>query len=288
MAHKALWRGAISFGLVYVPVEMYTASRDRGLDLHFLDSRDFSPVGYERINKITGKPVDWQHIVKGYEYEKGKYVALSDADFKHANIKASETIEISSFTDAAAISPVFYETPYYLLPAKGGDKVFALLNETLRATQKVAIASFVMRGRQHLCAVAAGERAMTLVTLRFNDEILPPLKLPETALRTTAKLKAAELDMAKKLVAEMTAAWKPQLFHDSYREDLLRRIRSKISKKETHSLAADAVPAEKSGAKVIDLMDALNNSLKLRSKHARRMSSRNAPARVQRRGGRAK
>jgi DNA end-binding protein Ku len=116
MAQRSLWRGAISFGLIYVPIEMYSASKEHALNLHFLDSRDFSPVGYERINKSSGKSVDWQHIVKGYEYQKGQYVALPDADFKHANVKASETIDISSFTEAADISPVYYQTLYYLLP----------------------------------------------------------------------------------------------------------------------------------------------------------------------------
>ncbi len=176
MPQRSLWRGAISCGLIYVPVELYSASRDRGLELHFLDSRDFAPVGYERIIKTTGKAVDWQHIVKGYEYEKGQYVALSDADFKHANVKASETIEIASFTNVADISPIFYQTPYYLLPGKGGGKVFALLNETLRASQKAAVATFVMRGREHLCVVTPGERVMMLVTLRFQDEIMHPDK----------------------------------------------------------------------------------------------------------------
>src|ERR1700712_3091292 len=124
MAHRSLWRGAISFGLIYVPVQLYSAARDGALHLHLLDSRDFAPVGYERVNKKTGKAVDWSHIVKGYEYEKGNYVALSDEDFKHANVKASETIEISSFTEASAISPLYFETPYYLAPSKGSQKVY--------------------------------------------------------------------------------------------------------------------------------------------------------------------
>ena len=271
MPQRSLWRGAISFGLIYVPVEMYSASRERGLELHFLDSRDFAPVGYERINKNTGKAVDWQHIVKGYEYQKGQYVALSEADFKHANVKASETIDIASFTNAADILPVFYQTPYYLLPGKGGGKVYALLNSALMASKKVAVASFVMRGREHLCVVTAGEPAMMLVTLRFADEILPPAK-PSTAAEFAkpGRLKPAELSMARKLVEEMTAAWKPQQFHDSYRDDLMRRIRTKISKKQTHALTPEAEESAKPKAEVIDLMEALKNSLTLRAKHATR------------------
>jgi DNA end-binding protein Ku len=284
MAQRSLWHGAISFGLIYVPVDLYSASRDRGLELHFLDSRDFAPVGYERINKNTGKSVDWQHIVKGYEYAKGEYVALSDADFKHANAKASETIDITSFTDAAEISPALYQTPYYLLPGKGGAKAYALLNEALRTARKVAVASFVMRGREHLCVVTPGQGAMMLVTLRFADEILPPVKpASASAASKSEKLKPAELTMAQKLVQEMTAAWKPQQLHDTYREDLMRRIRAKIRTKQTHSLAAESKEAAKPKAEIIDLMDALKNSLKLRSRHgARPIAGRAKPRRLAR------
>jgi DNA end-binding protein Ku len=276
MPQRSLWRGAISFGLMDVPVQMYCASRDRGLKLHFLDRRDFSPVGYERINKSTGKSVDWEHVVKGYEYAKGEYVALTDADFKQANVKASETIEIASFTQARDISPIFYETPYYLLPNKGGEKIYALLNQTLQATQKVAFATFVLRGREHLCVVTATDRLMMLVTLRFADEILPPAQL--SAAGTDVKLakpKGAEIAMAQKVVEGMTSAWKPQLFRDSYRADLMKRIRSKISKQQTHSLADDSQATKRPKAEVIDLMQALKKSVRLRAKHAERGTLKN-------------
>jgi len=269
MPQRSLWRGAISFGLIYVPVELYAAAREHALNLHFLDSRDFAPVGYERINKTTGKSVDWAHIVKGYEYQKGQYVALSEADFKHANVKASETIDISSFTNAADISPVYYQTPYYLVPGKGGEKVYALLTQTLRSTHRVAVATFVMRGRQHLCVVAPTEDMLMLVTLRFADEILPSIK-PAAASSKSLKPKEAELAMARKLVEEMSTGWKPRQFHDTYRDDLLKRIRDKISKNQTHVLAAEPKKVQRPKAEVIDLMDALKNSLKLRSKQARR------------------
>jgi DNA end-binding protein Ku len=263
MAQRSLWRGAISFGLIYVPVEMYAAARDGSLHLHLLDSRDFSPVGYERINKKTGKTVGWSDIVKGYEYEKGSYVALSDADFKHANVKASETIDIANFSDAADVSPIYFDTPYYLAPGKGGQKVYALLRETLEATDKVAIATFVMRGRQHLCMVAPHERALMVTTLRFADELLAPdaLDLPPASAKG-AKLSTAELSMAKKLVDEMTSQWRPEAFKNTYRADLMRRVQEKIRKKQTHSLASEEPVSEKPKAQVIDLMEALRNSLK--------------------------
>jgi DNA end-binding protein Ku len=276
MAQRSVWRGAISFGLIYVPVEMYSASREHSLDLHFLDSRDFSPVGYERINKTTGKSVEWEHIVKGYEYEKGQYVALSEADFKHANPKASETIDIASFTDSADISPIFYQTPYYLAPGKGGDKVYALLAEALRASRKVAVATFVMRGREHLCVVTPSNGMLLLLTLRFADEILPAAKEPATSSAKAAKPKEAEISMARKLVDEMTAEFKPQSFHDTYREDLMRRIREKISKQQTHQLASEPKKSQRPKAEVVDLMAALKNSLKLRGKQAARAESKTA------------
>jgi DNA end-binding protein Ku len=278
MPQRSLWRGAISFGLIYVPVEMYSAAREHGLNLHFLDSRDFAPVGYERINKTTGKSVDWAHIVKGYEYQKGQHVALSEADFKHANVKASETIDISGFTKAADISPVYYQTPYYLAPRKGGEKVYALLAETLRSSGKVAVATFVMRGRQHLCVVMPAEDSLMLVTLRFAGEILPSVR-PDTVNLKSAKPKPAELAMARKLVEEMTAAWKPQQFRDTYRDDLLKRIREKVAKNQAHVLASEPRKAQRPKAEVIDLMDALKSSLRLQSKQAARAGPKSAKLR---------
>lgn len=278
MPTRSLWRGAISFGLIYVPIELYSASKDHALNLHFLDSRDFAPVGYERINKNTGKSVDWQHIVKGYEFEKGQYVALSDADFKHANVKASETIDIASFAEAADISPIYYQTPYYLLPGKGGEKVYALLAEALQSSRRVAVATFVMRGRQHLCAVMPTAGSLLLITLRFADEILPAVK-PAAISTKAEKPKPAEVAMARKLVEEMSAEWNPQAFHDTYREDLMRRIREKIKKKQTHVLGLEPKKAPRPKAEVIDLMDALKNSLRLKAKHGPRAAPKSAPVR---------
>jgi DNA end-binding protein Ku len=275
MAQRSVWRGAISFGLIYVPIEMYSASKEHALNLHFLDSRDFSPVGYERINKTTGKSVDWQHVVKGYEFKKGQYVALSDADFKYANVKASETIDISSFTEVAGISPVYYQTPYYLLPSKGGEKVYALLAGALQSSRKVAVATFVMRGRQHLCVITPTAGSLMLITLRFADEILPAVK-PAAANSKAVKPKEAEIAMARKLVEEMSAKWNPREFHDTYREDLMRRIREKIQKNETHVLGAEPRKAARPKAEVIDLMDALKNSLKLKAKQGSRAAPKSA------------
>lgn len=254
---RALWRGAISFGLIYVPVEVHTASRETPLPLHMLDSRDFSPVGYQHINRRTGKEVEWKHIVKGYEYKKGDYVVLTDADFKHANVKASETIQIETFCEATAIPYVYYEKPYYLSPAKGGAKVYSLLRQALSATGKVAVATFVMHQRQHLCVVAPADSSLTLLTLRFPDEILPVEK--EAA---SARVTSTELSMAKQLIEQMAGNFVPGRFKDTYHSDLKHRVQEKIRNKETHALDVEpAESAERPKAEVIDLLAALKASL---------------------------
>jgi DNA end-binding protein Ku len=254
---RALWRGAISFGLIYLPVEVHTASRETPLPLHMLDSRDFSPVGYQHINKRTGKEVEWKHIVKGYEYKKGAYVVLTDADFKHANVKASETIQVETFCDAAAIPYLYYEKPYYLVPAKGGTKVYSLFRQALSATAKVAVATFVMHQRQHLCVVAPAESSLTLLTLRFPDEILPVEK--EAA---PAKVTSSELSMAQRLIEQMSGKFVPSHFKDTYHSDLKHRVQEKIRNKETHDLDVEPPESvERPKAEVIDLMAALKASL---------------------------
>jgi DNA end-binding protein Ku len=282
---RSLWHGAISFGLIYVPVDLLSATKEGGLALHLLDSRDFSLVGYQRINKSTGKEVDWQNIVKGYEYEKGQYVALTDSDFKHANIKATETIAIANFANAVDIPAMYYETPYHLRPAKGGEKVYSLLRQALSATKKVAVATFVMRGRQHLCVIAPNENHLMLLTLRFADELLPPANARQAAASTqAAAVNTAELSMAIKLVAEMSGKFKPEAFKDTYRADLLRRAQEKIKKKQTHTLATETVEQqERPKAQVIDLMAALKNSLKRQDKAPPRNSSKKSAARISRR-----
>jgi len=261
---RAIWRGAVSFGLVYIPVHLHTAARDSALDLDLLDSRDFAPVGYQRYNKRTGKVVDWDRIVKGYQYSKGKYVALTDEDLRQANVAASETIDIVSFAERESIAPEYFETPYFLEPTEGGEKTYALLREAMRGGGKVAIGSFVMRGRQHACAILAQDRALMLNTLRFAEELVPAagLDLPSKG-AGPAKLTRAEIAMARRLVEEMSSGWNPEAFKDTYRRDLMRRIRQKIRKRQTHVLTpAAAEPAdERPTAEVIDLMAVLRKSL---------------------------
>ncbi len=229
------------------------------LDLDFLDRRDFSPVGYQRVNKRTGKVVEWADIVKGYQYGKGDYVVLSEEDFRQANVKATQTIDIAQFTDLADIPPEFFETPYYLAPGKGGGKVYALLREAMNKSKKAAVATVVMRQRQHLVAVYPQGQALMMNTLRFPEEIREAegLELP-----AKAAIGAKELAMAERLIDEMSDKWDPAGFKDTYSKDLLARIKEKIKNKETHELTEPSKErAPRKSAEVIDLMEVLKKSL---------------------------
>lgn len=277
---RIIWKGAISFGLVNIPVSVKSASRSNTLDLDLLDKRDMAPVGYQRINKHTGKPIDREQIVKGYEYEKDEYVVLSDEDFRQANVEATQTVDIVSFVDAADIPPYYFDTPYYLEPDKRGERGYALLHETMRKTGRAAVAMVVLRNRQHLAALLVVGKALVLNTLRFADEVLPvkDLSLPGGKQHAAS---AREVQMATKLVQDMTEDWKPEQYHDTYREDLLARIHAKVKAGHTHLLtpaAEEEAPARK-GAKVIDLTALLKQSIGKRGKvAAARASSASNPS----------
>jgi DNA end-binding protein Ku len=263
MAARALWKGAISFGLVYIPVEMYTAVQEHDLDLTMLDRRDFSPVGYKRYNKKTGKEVTWDDIVKGYEYEDNEYVVLSDEDLKRANVEATQTIDIVAFVEAADVPLTYYETPYYLSPSRGGNKVYALLRETLRKAGKIGIATVVMRTKQHLCALVCVEDKIVLNTLRYATEIrsAEELKLPPATLKA-AGISDKELKMALSLVEGMSEDWKPEQYHDTYKEDVLAMVKKKIKAGQTKTItAAEEEPQAPKASNVVDLVALLQNSL---------------------------
>jgi DNA end-binding protein Ku len=278
---RAIWKGAISFSLVHIPVQLYSATRGRELDLDMLDKRDFAPVGYSRYNKSTGKEVEWKNVVKGYQYEKGEYVVLTEEDFRQANVAATQTIDIDAFVDRAAIPPYCYETPYFLAPEKSGARVYRLLHDALLESDKLAVASLVMRSRQHLCALMPVDGVILLNTLRYADEIATAAevmpangtkgkngKSARSSKRGNGRARGAapsdrELSMALKLIDELSAPWRPQSYHDTYREDLMKRIREKIESGRTHALTAPAKGqrAAARGGKVVDLMGLLKQSL---------------------------
>ncbi|HEY1325598.1 MAG TPA: Ku protein [Casimicrobiaceae bacterium] len=264
---RALWKGAIVFGLVNIPVDLYPGARSSTIDLDWIDKRDMSPVGYQRINKTTGKPVKSEDIVKGYEYSKGRYVILSDEDFKQANPKATQTVDIVAFVDGADIDPRYYETPYRLAPGKRGEKPYALLREALRDTGKVGVAKVVIRSKQHLAALMVNDDALVLELLRWHDELLDldEFALPEGGKRAAGE---KELDLAKRLIADMSEQWKPEQYHDTYREDLEAQIERRVKAGKTEVVTEAPKERAAGGAQVIDLMAALRQSLE--KKPARR------------------
>ena len=263
MATRALWKGAISFGLVHIPVELYSAVQEHELDLTMLDRRDFSPVGYKRYNKKTGKEVTWDDIVKGYEYEDNEYVVLSDEDLKRANPEATQTIDIQAFVDAADVPLTYYEHPYYLAPSKGGAKVYALLRETLRKAGKIGIATVVIRTKQHLCALVCIDDKIVLNTLRYAAEIrdTEELKLPPATMKA-AGISDKELQMALSLVEGMSEEWKPEQYHDTYKDDVLALVKKKVKAGQTKTITAAEPEAKASkSSNVVDLVALLQDSL---------------------------
>jgi DNA end-binding protein Ku len=289
---RAIWKGAISFGLVHVPVELHPAEERREFKFSMLDKRDFSPVGYQRFSKKSGRQVPWNEVVKGYEYQKGQYVVLSDEDFRRANVKASQTIDIEAFVPTAEIPPQFYETPYYLLPTgRGGEKPYALLRDTLHKTGRGAVAQVVIRTAQHLALIVPNGPLLMLITLRYPDELRVPNSLAQPAQGSKgARVTAKEVELAKHLVDDMTAHWKPAEFHNTYHEDLMRRIKEKIKTGQTKTItppATDEGPEPRS-AKVFDLTALLRRSLEKgrgKASPAQRSAVKpRAPARISVRG----
>lgn len=277
---RSLWKGAISFGLVSVPVELHsarrrTSSRSDGLDMTMLDKRDLAPVGYKRVNKSTGKEVAWGDVVKGYEYKDDKYVVLSDEDFRRANPEASRTVEILAFVELADIQPQFFETPYYLVPEKRGEKPYALLRDTLQKAGRAGIASVVIRTKQYLAALVAEDDVLVLNTLRYADELKAPAELEIPKAKVTSK----ELDMALRLVEDMAGKWDPKKYKDTYREDLLKRIKEKVKAGQTEELTEPEKDAAKpKSADVIDLMTLLKKSVEKKPKPAKRSTRKRRAA----------
>ena len=260
---RSMWKGAISFGLVHIPVEMYPAVTNKGLDLNMLDRRDFSPIGFKRYNKTTGKEVGWDDIIKGYEYEEGEYVVLSDEDLRRANPESTQTIDILAFVDAEEVPLIYYDQPYYLAPGKGGAKVYALLRDTLKKVGKIGIAHVVIRVKQHLAALHCQGDTIVMNTLRYPDEIRDDsdLKIP-AANAKDASISEKELKMAMALVQGMSEDWKPSQYSDTYREDVMAMIEKKIKARQTKTITMpdpDEKPARSSN--VIDLVSLLQASL---------------------------
>lgn len=256
---RAIWKGSISFGLVHIPISLYSAENSASdLSFSMLDKRDMVPIGYRRINKKTGKEVEWDNIVKGYEYSDDQYVVLGEEDFKRANVEATQTIDITDFVDAAEIPSFYFDKPYFLEPVKKGEKSYALLRETLKRTGKVGIASVVIHTRQHLAALIPYDKALVLNLMRFSEELRDPsdLKLPDANAAT-----AKEIEIAEQLVNSMASDWEPEKYRDTYHKDLLDLIERKVKAGETEVVSEEAIPTPHKGAEVIDLMALLKRSV---------------------------
>ena len=259
---RSIWKGAISFGLVHIPVGLVSATSSQGVNFDWLDKRSMDPVGYKRVNKATGKEIDRENIVKGVEYERGQYVVLSDEEIRAAHPKATQTIDIFAFVDSREIPLPNIEKPYFLSPDKRGEKVYALLRETLVRTGKVALANVVVRTRQQLAALMPLDDALMLVMLRWPSEVrgLDYLDLPEGV--KDVKLSKGELDMATRLVEDMTTSWQPEEYRDTFQDRIMELVDEKAEKGEIESVDKDETgPEERRASNVTDLTELLKRSL---------------------------
>jgi len=259
---RAIWKGAISFSLVNIPIGLYTATRREQLSFRLLRDKDMSPIDYKRVAEADGQEVPWENIVKGYEYEKGKFVVLKDEDFRRVDLEATQTIDIIDFVEQDEIDPMFFDKPYYLEPQKGGAKAYALLRESLRKTGKVGIAKVVIKTRQHLAAVKPYGNLLVLELMHFSEELVKPtaLKVP-----SGVDVGAKELDMALALVESMTDKWDPDKYTDEYRSALLKLIHEKIE--HGGKLPPGGGPKKRRTTNVIDLVSVLQESLDRTRQH---------------------
>lgn len=256
MRMRSIWKGSISFGLVNIPIALYAATRREELKFRMLRGSDLSPINFKRVAEADGKEVPWEQIVKGYEYEKGKFVVLKEDDFKRVDVEATQNVDIIDFVEVSEINPMYFNKPYYMEPTKGGAKAYALLRDALSETGKVGIAKVVIKTREYLAAVKPNGNGLVLELMHFADELVAPdsLNLPKGG---TANKN--EIEMAKSLISKMTDKWDPEKYKDEYRTALMDLIQKKVD-------AGDkTLPAVKktsrAGTNVIDLVDVLKQSL---------------------------
>jgi len=260
---RPLWQGSLTFGLVSIPVEVHRAIRDHRPHFRMLHKKDLSPVRMDRVCIQEGHPVAWEHLVKGYEYEKGRFVVVTKEDFRAAALEKTKAIEIVSFVDPKEIDDRYFETPYYLVPGKHGDHVYALLREAIKASGRIGIGKFVLRDTQHLAAVEVIDDALVLSVMRFADELVDTRDLRFPAAGKPAK---QELSMAQMLVENLASDWDPEQYRDQYKDNVMRIIQGKLKgKKDVHLEEATA----RRPAKVVDLMERLRQSLEHTSKGQR-------------------
>ncbi|MBR8313437.1 Ku protein [Burkholderia dolosa] len=260
---RMIWKGAISFGLVHVPVQLFPATRTVKPSFRMLDKRSMDPIGYRQINKRTGKEVSRDDIVRGYEYEKERYVVLSDDEIRAANPESTQTVDILTFVEQDAVSFLYLDTPYYLVPDRKGEKVYALLRDALKDSGKIGIALVVMRDRQHLGALIPVGPLLALDTLRWQEELRPldELTVPaEDAKR--AGVTAREFAMAKKLIDDMSGKWTPDEYHDTFRDDILELVERKVRDGKIEEIEERPAQTGRAASNVVDLTELLKRSLR--------------------------
>jgi DNA end-binding protein Ku len=252
---RSMWKGSLAFGLVNIPVELYSATRDHRPKFRLLHAKDEEPVRYERVCQKEGKAVAWEDLVKGYEYAKGQFVVITKDDFKTAALEKTKTIDILDFVDPAEVDERYFETPYYLLPGKGADRAYVLLREAIRESGKIGISKMILREAQHLAAVEAIGDALVLTMMRFTDELAD---LKEFSFPRKAEIRPAEMKMAQQLIGNLVTEWDPAKYSDEYKENLLRVINAKVKGKKPKLIDEDTTPKQ---AEVVDLMARLRASL---------------------------
>jgi DNA end-binding protein Ku len=251
---RAMWKGSIAFGLVNIPVELYSAVKDHRPRFRLLHAADESPVHYERVCQAEGKPVAWQDLVKGYEYEKGRYVVLTKDDFKTAALQKTKTVDVLDFVDPADVDDRYFETPYYLLPSKGAERAYALLREAIRESGRIGVGTIILREAQHLAALEVIGEALVLTMMRYQDELAD---LSEFRFPRAEGIRKAELTMARQLIEHLSASWSPDKYTDEYRDNLMRVIKAKLKGKRP---ALEEREVARPG-NVVDLMERLRASL---------------------------
>jgi DNA end-binding protein Ku len=253
---RTIWKGSISFGLVNIPIALYPATRREEFKFRLLRKSDLSPVNYKRVAEKDGREVAWDEIVKGYEYEKGKYVVLKDEDFQRVDVEATQTVDIQDFVELDEVDPIFFYKPYYLEPQKGGDKAYVLLRDALKDTNKVGIAKVVIKTREYLAGVKPEDGALVLELMHFADELADTSKLH---IPKKVEVGKREMNMARSLIDSMSAKWNPEKYKDDYREALMEVIEEKV---EAGGKQIEEKPKKApKPTKVIDLVSVLQKSL---------------------------
>lgn len=274
---RGIWKGTLGFGLVTIGVELFGAEDQSELDLDLLDRRDMAPIGYRKINKATGKPVEPKDIVKGFAVDKTHHVILTDAELKAANPKATQTIDILGFVERGAIDLIYFAKPYYVAPLKGHDRAYRLLRDALRAREQVGLAQVVIRTRQYMCAVYPWESVLVVQLLRYERELRSTSNLGVPA-AASAKPKGKELAMAEQLIESMATSWSPEDYEDRYRADLMKLIKAR-SRRGARTDRAVPEKAETSEPRVLDLVAALERSVAGRKRSSAPVGRRSRRAR---------